>query len=261
MSSQKQIDANRLNAQNSTGPRTAAGKLVSRLNAVRHNLTGQLTIVAADQHDASHSPFSNASPLRSTPAASRNCRSPTASSAIPGASPAPLPMRKMSTPSVGWIRPIPSGTAISSSPRPTTPMPTPTSLPPSATPALSSTRSAISNAPASTNNPQARPRAGLQTLPPASKRSYVSGNTPPPLCKWLRFVDFSHCLPQLPSRPQNRAPNRQFDPSPGSRPARASAPGTHPGPLLALLNPPISIAFPSATPPFVPRTLTPSGTA
>ena len=52
MSSQKQIDANRLNAQHSTGPRTPEGKAIARLNAVQHALTGQLTIVTPQQHGA-----------------------------------------------------------------------------------------------------------------------------------------------------------------------------------------------------------------
>ena len=49
MATQKQIDANRRNSKKSTGPRTKAGKDISRFNAVRHALTGQLTIVAADE--------------------------------------------------------------------------------------------------------------------------------------------------------------------------------------------------------------------
>jgi hypothetical protein len=46
MASQKQIDANRLNAQKSTGPRTASGKARSRLNALRDALTGQITTLS-----------------------------------------------------------------------------------------------------------------------------------------------------------------------------------------------------------------------
>ena len=42
MPTQKQIDANRLNAQKSTGPRTDQGKSKSRLNAIRDNITGQI---------------------------------------------------------------------------------------------------------------------------------------------------------------------------------------------------------------------------
>ena len=38
--SEKQLEANRRNAQRSTGPRTGEGKKVSALNARRHNLTG-----------------------------------------------------------------------------------------------------------------------------------------------------------------------------------------------------------------------------
>jgi len=46
MASQKQIDANRRNAQLSTGPRSAAGKARSRLNALRDGLTGQIATLS-----------------------------------------------------------------------------------------------------------------------------------------------------------------------------------------------------------------------
>jgi hypothetical protein len=50
MTSQKQIEANRLNAKKSTGPRTAAGKLNSSMNALK---TGQSAKSrAADLFDA-----------------------------------------------------------------------------------------------------------------------------------------------------------------------------------------------------------------
>jgi hypothetical protein len=39
MASEKQIAANRANAEKSTGPRTAAGKLKSSRNAFRHGLS------------------------------------------------------------------------------------------------------------------------------------------------------------------------------------------------------------------------------
>jgi hypothetical protein len=52
MISEKQLAANRLNATRSTGPRTPAGKAITRLNAVTHALTGQLTIVAPSDHAA-----------------------------------------------------------------------------------------------------------------------------------------------------------------------------------------------------------------
>ena len=48
MSSYKQIEANRRNAARSTGPRTAAGKLRSRQNAVRHGLTAETVVTAME---------------------------------------------------------------------------------------------------------------------------------------------------------------------------------------------------------------------
>ena len=51
MSTQAQIDANRLNSQQSTGPNTDAGKAKSSLNAVKHGLTGA-TILFVNPDDA-----------------------------------------------------------------------------------------------------------------------------------------------------------------------------------------------------------------
>src|SRR5438045_4578989 len=48
MTSFKQIEANRRNARNSTGPRTAEGKQRSRCNAVRHGLTAETVIGALE---------------------------------------------------------------------------------------------------------------------------------------------------------------------------------------------------------------------
>lgn len=48
----KQTEANRRNAQKSTGPRTEEGKKKSRLNAFKHGLTGQLDIMTGDMREA-----------------------------------------------------------------------------------------------------------------------------------------------------------------------------------------------------------------
>src|SRR6201997_3038683 len=48
MTSLRQIEANRRNALKSTGPKTEAGKQVSRCNAVRHGLTAETVISALE---------------------------------------------------------------------------------------------------------------------------------------------------------------------------------------------------------------------
>ena len=48
MTSDRQIEANRRNALRSTGPKTEAGKQVSRRNAVRHGLTAETVIGALE---------------------------------------------------------------------------------------------------------------------------------------------------------------------------------------------------------------------
>jgi transcription termination factor NusB len=59
MTSEKQIDANRRNALLSTGPRTDAGRNRSRMNALRHGLTGQVTTMTEEDR-AAHDQFSKA---------------------------------------------------------------------------------------------------------------------------------------------------------------------------------------------------------
>jgi len=59
MTSEKQIDANRRNALLSTGAQTQAGHNHSRMNALRHGLTGQVTTMT-DEDRAAHDQFSSA---------------------------------------------------------------------------------------------------------------------------------------------------------------------------------------------------------
>ena len=59
MISEKQLDANRNNALLSTGPKTKEGRNRSRMNALRHGLTGQVTTMT-DEDRAAHESFSRA---------------------------------------------------------------------------------------------------------------------------------------------------------------------------------------------------------
>src|ERR1700679_498441 len=58
MISEKQLEANRRNAQNSTGPKTIEGKSRSSRNNLRHGLTGQVTIMPNEDREA-HDTFCN----------------------------------------------------------------------------------------------------------------------------------------------------------------------------------------------------------
>ena len=49
---QKQIEANRLNAQLSSGPKTELGKARVALNALRHGLTGQVAMMTPEDREA-----------------------------------------------------------------------------------------------------------------------------------------------------------------------------------------------------------------
>src|SRR5215472_14948665 len=46
--SQKRIEANRRNAQRSTGPRTPEGKNRSRFNGLKHGLTATVTVIPGE---------------------------------------------------------------------------------------------------------------------------------------------------------------------------------------------------------------------
>jgi hypothetical protein len=59
MISDKQLEANRRNALKSSGPRTETGRNNSRLNALRHGITGQVTTMT-DEDRAAHNQFSKA---------------------------------------------------------------------------------------------------------------------------------------------------------------------------------------------------------
>ena len=52
MATRKQIEANRRNAQLSTGPRTAAGKAVSRFNALKTGIDAHLPIIPGERPEA-----------------------------------------------------------------------------------------------------------------------------------------------------------------------------------------------------------------
>src|SRR3984885_3726850 len=59
MISEKQLEANRNNAQLSHGPVTDAGRKRSSMNALRHGLTGQVTTMT-DEDRTAHEKFSRA---------------------------------------------------------------------------------------------------------------------------------------------------------------------------------------------------------
>src|SRR5258708_1154128 len=66
MSSQAQIDANRLNSQKSTGPTSPEGKAVSSLNALKSGIDAQSEIIR-DEDPAALAALSAAFPLEFTP--------------------------------------------------------------------------------------------------------------------------------------------------------------------------------------------------
>ena len=65
MTSLKQIEANRRNAEDSTGPRSKAGKQRSSRNAVRHGLTAE-TVIEPLEHAEDYEAFEEGSHYRWT---------------------------------------------------------------------------------------------------------------------------------------------------------------------------------------------------
>ena len=59
MASEKQIAANKRNAEKSTGPRTQTGKARSRMNALRHGLASVVADLPASENDCFHSNGAN----------------------------------------------------------------------------------------------------------------------------------------------------------------------------------------------------------
>ncbi len=51
MATQRQIEANRLNAQKSTGPRTPEGKAAVRFNALKHGLDARVLVIPGEDQD------------------------------------------------------------------------------------------------------------------------------------------------------------------------------------------------------------------
>ena len=52
MTSEKQIAANRANAEKSTGPKTPETKAISAVNALRHGMTGQINLMPGEDREA-----------------------------------------------------------------------------------------------------------------------------------------------------------------------------------------------------------------
>ena len=57
MATEKQIEANRRNAQKSTGPKTPEGKAIARMNAMKHGLLAERVVTPEDTSDGDYSDF------------------------------------------------------------------------------------------------------------------------------------------------------------------------------------------------------------
>ena len=67
MATQAQIDANRANAQKSTGPKTPEGKAKSRRNGLKHGLTAEACMLADEDAQKTCSTSSKSSAKNTTP--------------------------------------------------------------------------------------------------------------------------------------------------------------------------------------------------
>lgn len=57
MATKKQIEANRRNAQKSTGPKTPEGKAIARMNAMKHGLLAERLVTPEDVSNEDYSDF------------------------------------------------------------------------------------------------------------------------------------------------------------------------------------------------------------
>ena len=96
MTSERQAEANRQNAQKSTGPRTPAGKAVVTLNGIKHGLLSRESLIKGES-EAELVDFGNASGPNWRRWASSNCCSRIASSRPHGGSAAWSPWRRCSS--------------------------------------------------------------------------------------------------------------------------------------------------------------------
>src|SRR5215471_1155985 len=60
MASQKMIEANRRNAQKSTGPKTPEGKAIASQNSLKHGLTAQNCPILPGENEADYKAFHDA---------------------------------------------------------------------------------------------------------------------------------------------------------------------------------------------------------
>ena len=100
-----QMEANRRNAQQSTGPRTEIGKKTSSLNALRHGLTSRVVVLPSEDLVA-YKKFSDEYLASLLPKGSPNANTPKPSSTRSGGSTAYVPSKKACWPSATRARKV-----------------------------------------------------------------------------------------------------------------------------------------------------------